>query len=105
MDKTNLTIDDIRSVIAGEDYQCFDNKLTICVLTLVNGYKVTGQSSVVDPKNFDAATGRKIALEQAINKVWELEGYLLQQHLWAVNQRKFFEEELKRGFDGEWKRE
>lgn len=55
--------------------------LTFCVLTLQNGFTVTGESACASPENFDAEIGRKIARENAINKVWMLEGYLLKQHL------------------------
>ena len=55
--------------------------LTFCVLRLKNGFTVTGESSCASTENFDAEIGRKIARENAINKVWMLEGYLLKQHL------------------------
>ena len=55
--------------------------LTFCVLRLKNGFTVTGESACASPENFDAEIGRKIARENAINKVWMLEGYLLKQHL------------------------
>ena len=55
--------------------------LTFCVLTLQNGFTVTGESACASPENFDAEIGRKIARENAINKVWMLEGYLLKQQL------------------------
>lgn len=55
--------------------------LTFCVLTLQNGFTVTGESACASPENFDAELGRKIARDNAINKVWMLEGYLLKQQL------------------------
>lgn len=55
--------------------------LTFCVLVLKNGFTVTGESACASPENFDAEIGRKIARENAINKVWMLEGYLLKQQL------------------------
>ncbi|MCZ0752576.1 Gp49 family protein [Aeromonas enteropelogenes] len=55
--------------------------LTFCVLTLENGFTVTGESACASPENFDAEIGRKIARDNAINKVWMLEGYLLKQRL------------------------
>jgi len=58
--------------------------LTFCVLTLENGFTVTGESACASPENFDAEIGRKIARENAINKVWMLEGYLLKQQLHDV---------------------
>ena len=55
--------------------------LTICVLTLRNGFLVTGESAAASPENFDAAIGRRIARENARNKIWALEGYLLREKL------------------------
>lgn len=55
--------------------------LTFCVLVLRNGFTVTGESACASPENFDAEIGRKIARDNAVNKVWMLEGYLLKQQL------------------------
>ncbi len=55
--------------------------LTFCVLILNNGFTVTGESACVSPENFDAEIGRKIARENAREKIWVLEGYLLKQNL------------------------
>lgn len=55
--------------------------LTFCVLTLENGFTVTGESACASPENFDAEIGRKIARDNAVNKVWMLEGYPLKQQL------------------------
>jgi hypothetical protein len=55
--------------------------LTICVLVLKNGFTVTGESACASPENFDAVPGYKIARENARNKIWALEGYLLKTKL------------------------
>ena len=55
--------------------------LTFCVLTLRNGFMVTGESACVSPENFDAEVGRKIARDNAIEKVWPLMGYALKESL------------------------
>lgn len=59
--------------------------LTFCVLVLKNGFTVTGESACVSPENFDAELGRKIARENAKNKIWTLEGYLLKDKLANVS--------------------
>ncbi|KZP93952.1 hypothetical protein A3N46_17620 [Enterobacter asburiae] len=56
--------------------------LTFCVLVLRNGFTVTGESACASPENFDAEIGRKLARENAVNKIWMLEGYLLKQRLY-----------------------
>jgi hypothetical protein len=57
--------------------------LTFCVLVLKNGFTVTGESACVSPENFDAEIGRKVARENAIEKVWPLMGYALKERLAA----------------------
>lgn len=74
----------IDSKIVDEDYHVFEKtSLTVCCLTLENGFTVIGESACASPENFDAELGRKIAKEKARNKIWELEGYLLKQKLAA----------------------
>lgn len=57
--------------------------LTFCVLVLNNGFTVTGESACASPENFDAELGRKIARQNAVNKVWPLMGYELKCRLSA----------------------
>jgi hypothetical protein len=71
---------DIDAVIVGETYTVLPSeKAMICELTLKNGFTVRGESACVSKDNFDFGIGSKIAKENARNKVWELEGYLLQE--------------------------
>ena len=55
--------------------------LTFCVLVLRNGFTVTGESACASPENFDAELGRKIARQNAVQKVWSLMGYELRTKL------------------------
>lgn len=54
-------------------------KLTICLITLKNGFTLVGTSSCVDAANYDEQKGRDAARETALNPLWLLEGYLLRQ--------------------------
>ena len=103
-----LTLDDIKAVIVGEHYFTADygiagalshtgkldhshfygpskggmDRVTFCVLELRNGAKVTGVNhGPVSAANFDPLVGREYARANAIEKVWELEGYLLRERL------------------------
>jgi hypothetical protein len=58
--------------------------LTFCVLVLGNGFTVTGESACVSPENFDPELGRKIARQNAIDKLWPLMGYALRDRLAAA---------------------
>lgn len=57
------------------------NLLTFCVLVLKNGFTVTGESACASPENFDAELGRKIARQNACQKIWPLMGYELKCRL------------------------
>lgn len=55
--------------------------LTFCVLVLRNGFTVTGESACASPENFDAEIGRKIARQNAVQKIWPLLGFRLRDEL------------------------
>ena len=59
--------------------------LTFCVLVLRNGFTVTGESACASPENFDAEIGRKIARQNAVQKIWPIMGYALKQSLFERN--------------------
>lgn len=79
-----VTPERLEEVILAEQYYVFPGTtLTVCCLTLKNGYQVVGESACASPENFDADLGRKIARDNAKNKIWSLEGYLLRSQLAA----------------------
>lgn len=81
-----LTPQLIDEAIASEQYYVFPGTtLTVCALTLRNGYIVIGESAAASPENFNQEIGRKISRENARNKIWALEGYLLRTKLAAAD--------------------
>lgn len=76
-----LTPDLIESKIAKEEYHLLTDVLTVCVLTLENGFTVTGESACASPANYNKEIGDRIARDNAKEKIWVLEGYLLEQKL------------------------
>mgnify|MGYP000072973861 CR=1 FL=1 len=80
--RTSIDAQFIESRVKDVDYIVMkDGRTTICTITMINGYTVNGFSACVDIKNFDAALGRKYSYEDAFNKLWPLEGYLLAERL------------------------
>ena len=75
--QSRTTTDDVWDV---SPPQQLDN-LIFCVLVLKNGFTVTGESACASPENFDPDIGRRIARENAVNKMWTLLGYALKQDL------------------------
>lgn len=84
MTKRNLTEQDILDQIKSAEFHVFQSKQTVCCLTLNNGFTIIGESACVDPANYDADIGNAIAHKNAVNKVWMVEGYLLQEKLYGV---------------------
>lgn len=80
-----LTPKDIDAVIVSATYTVLPRgRVTVCELTLKNGYTVRGESSCVSIENFNKELGEKIAFENARNEIWQLEGYLLKQRLFEA---------------------
>ena len=76
---------DIDTVIIDEAYHLFPGTtLTVCCLTLRNGFSVVGESAAASAANFDESIGRQLARSNARNKIWRLEGYLLRERLHAA---------------------
>lgn len=76
-----VTPDRIQAVIVGQSFARQTGTLTVCVLTLVNGFTVTGESACASPENYDQDIGEHYARKDAERKIWPLEGYLLRQQL------------------------
>lgn len=82
MTAPKVTLDQINALIVGAQFwQVEGTTLTVCAMKLKNGTMVVGQSACVSPENFDAEIGKNIAYDDAIDKVWSLEGYLLRERL------------------------
>ncbi len=71
----------LKHVVGGAPVMPSLGLLTFCVLVLRNGFTVTGESACASPENFDAELGRKIARQNAVQKIWPLMGYALKDQL------------------------
>ena len=75
-----VTEDMICSKIKNIDFTVMPSgKAVVCEITLENGFTVRGESAVVDPANFILEIGQNIAFTHAVDKIWEVEGYLMQE--------------------------
>jgi hypothetical protein len=85
--RTKVTLADIQAKIKETAYMILlrpsgsDTTTTVCQLHMENGYVIVGTSACVDPAKFSQAVGEKFAYEDAINKAWLLEGYLLAEEI------------------------
>ena len=82
-----LTPDSIDAVIVTDTYTVLPSgKVMVCGLTLKNGFTVRGEASTVSKANFNEEIGKKISYKNTREKIWELEGYLLQEELYKGKQ-------------------
>lgn len=80
--RTSVSMDDILSKVKKATYTVLpDTTTTVCQLHMENGYVILGTSACVDPSKFNQALGEKYAYEDAVNKAWPLEGYLLAEEI------------------------
>lgn len=81
--RNTVTLEQINKIISETkfEYQTVFEKTTIASAKLPNGFVIVESSSCVDPANYDEKMGRDICREKIINKLWELEGYRLQDKL------------------------
>lgn len=75
---SKVTEEGLKALVKKATYHRFpDTTVTVCCITLTNGYNLIGQSACVVPANFEEAIGKQLAFENAFAQLWPLEGYLL----------------------------
>lgn len=95
-----VTLDDINAAISSEYcFTAFDavasigmpisadsplKLLTLCIITLRNGFTVVGKSAPASAENFNAELGQKFAREDAKRQMWPLMGFALRERLAAA---------------------
>jgi len=83
-----ITPEMLDTEIVGEEYHVFTGScLTVCCLTLQNGFTVTGESACASPENFNVEIGQKIARSNAREKIWPLLGFRLRDQLNAQKEQ------------------
>lgn len=83
MAKFGLTKENLENQIVSIEYNRFGEVGIQCVLTLNNGYTVTGESGCIDPTIFNEEIGKSIAYENAFDKLWPILGYQEKQR-WFI---------------------
>src|SRR5688572_4744230 len=69
-----VSLDYIKSRIASVTYYQAESleAMTICEVLVDNGYVILGKSAPLDPTNFDADYGKKLAYDDCIRQLWPL---------------------------------
>jgi hypothetical protein len=87
-----VALSDIEGAIAGKVFatgaEAFGaspheplGSLTLCALTMKNGFTVIGKSAPASRENFNVELGRKLAYEDCIRQLWPLMGFALRDKL------------------------
>lgn len=63
--------------IAKREFWRWGPTLTLCKLTLDNGYTSVGQSACVNEANYNQEIGERVAYDNAFKNLWPLFGFLL----------------------------
>ena len=61
------------------------DKCTIVSCRLPNGFVIVESSACVSPENYNEEMGLNICLDKITNKIWELEGYRLQEEIYRTS--------------------
>lgn len=80
--EARVTKEDIEAHIVSTEFTKFSDTVTICNITLDNGYSVRGESACVNVDNYDQEIGETIAQRNAFNQLWPLYGFLLAHTQW-----------------------
>lgn len=92
-----VSLSDMNAAIVGENYlnagaaaelsgqpaSAGMKLMTLCFLTMANGFIVVGKSAPASPENYDEAKGKTFAREDAIRQLWPLMGFSLRDRLAA----------------------
>lgn len=92
--RNTVTQEKINAIIERTDFRVLTifDKTTIVAAQLPNGFVIVEASSCVDPDNYDEKLGVEICKKRIVNKIWELEGYKLQDELYRKSKEQPLEE-------------
>lgn len=78
-----ISQENVLAAIKAVDFHVFPaTMLTVCCITMQNGFTVMGESACAAPENFQKDIGERISKENAIRKIWPLLGYMLRDRLY-----------------------
>jgi hypothetical protein len=72
-----VTKEQIEERIVMKDFVHITPTVTLCNITLDNGYSVRGEAACVNSANYDREIGERFAYDDAFKKLWPLFGFAL----------------------------
>ena len=91
-----VTTEHIRDIINNSDIEAFTifDKCTVVACKLPNGFVIVESSACVSPENYDEEIGFEICFGKIVDKVWELEGYKLQNEVYEAEMHEANEDNM-----------
>jgi hypothetical protein len=71
-----ITREQIEARIKGVEYIVTHGRMTLCFITLDNGFIESGESVCIDAAEFNSETGRQIAYDDAFDQLWGYFGFV-----------------------------
>ncbi len=90
MSDWEVKLEDLEALIDGsiaEEHIFYGKIIVVEYMLQPHGFTIQGRAAVIDPSNFVLEIGRKIAREDAINKLWQLEGYRKQIEMYDSSKK------------------
>lgn len=75
-----VTKEHIEGQIKSTQWDRLGETVTVCTITLWNGYSVRGEAACVNPANYNAEIGQRVSYDDAFRKLWPLYGFLLAEY-------------------------
>lgn len=85
MKKNTVTLERVMSRIKEKKVQTLDlfgKPMTQVSVILKNGFTMVESTTCVDPVNYSEEIGVEICMKKITDRIWILEGYLLQEKLY-----------------------
>ena len=82
-----ITKEFLESEVKEKHFTRIGDRITHCRIVTHSGFEFTGESAVVDAKNFDEKLGEQYAYEQALDGMWMPYGFWLHKALAEYDQR------------------
>lgn len=73
-----VTLEDIKNRVDTIEYLHPETcpRMTLAIVTMDNGFVISGVSVAADMAHFDEGIGKEMAYDDAIKKMWPMESYL-----------------------------
>ena len=76
---TKEMVDD--EILSAQYYQFDGTTVTVCCVTLKNGFTLVGKSACANPDNFERALGESLAFEDARQQCFAFLGFRLRDNM------------------------